>query len=292
MPDRSSRVAVLPDVRLGDGLLALILTHNLQRAGRDVTTHHDLLRQLRAWFPRFRIETLPAGAKATWLGGYDLIVDSYSHFLDDEPALAAKRVAVGDFHFDPQATRAANLQRLAGEVLACPDPTIEPGVEPPPDLKHRKHAERVLLHPTSASERKTWPSSCFLKLAELLEARGFRPVFCLGPSERSGWQPLLGDRFEAPPFPDLDALARYTYESGYFIGNDSGPGHLASLLRVPTLSLFYKKSKAQRWRPGWGDGAVAVPGLWLPSSRLRRRYWRRLLTPARVLATFERLTRR
>jgi heptosyltransferase-3 len=45
-----------------------------------------------------------------------------------------------------------------------------------------------------------------------------------------------------------------------FVGNDSGPGHLAGILGVPTVSIFGPKDPA-RWKP-LGPTVNVVQGEW------------------------------
>lgn len=40
------------------------------------------------------------------------------------------------------------------------------------------------------------------------------------------------------------------------IGNDSGIGHLASCLGLPTITITKSTSKHYRWRPGWGKNRL------------------------------------
>ncbi|WP_309235085.1 glycosyltransferase family 9 protein [Paraburkholderia youngii] len=78
-------------------------------------------------------------------------------------------------------------------------------------------------------------------------------------------------------------------EAGWFIGNDSGLGHLASAIGVPTLSLFMRSGLARTCRPGWSPGAIVLPLNVVPTGRLRERCWKRLMSVRRVLRGFETL---
>ena len=44
-----------------------------------------------------------------------------------------------------------------------------------------------------------------------------------------------------PIFSSLEELTSFLYESAFFIGNDSGPGHVASALNIPTLTIGQTK---------------------------------------------------
>ncbi|MFM0627038.1 glycosyltransferase family 9 protein [Paraburkholderia xenovorans] len=90
-------------------------------------------------------------------------------------------------------------------------------------------------------------------------------------------------------FAQLGDVAARVAESGWFIGNDSGLGHLASALGVPTLSLFMRRGLARTWRPAWGRGLLVLPRNLFVSAYLKERYWKFALTVQRVLRSFERL---
>ncbi|MFP3244975.1 MAG: glycosyltransferase family 9 protein, partial [Paraburkholderia sp.] len=83
--------------------------------------------------------------------------------------------------------------------------------------------------------------------------------------------------------------AAWLYESGWFIGNDSGVGHLASALGIPTLTLFRRRRVAQRWRPGFTVGDIVLPSWWVPTAALKERWWRESIGVGRVLKAFRAL---
>jgi len=125
-----------------------------------------------------------------------------------------------------------------------------------------------------------------------LRKRGYDVQFVIAPHERERWRNLGQFNIPAPNFSNLHELASYIYESGWFIANDSGVGHLASNLGIPGISLFRRRRMAERWRPAWGIVGVVLPWQWVPSSYLKERLWRQTLTCNRVLTAFTRLTRR
>nr|WP_276199677.1 glycosyltransferase family 9 protein [Rubritalea marina] len=152
------------------------------------------------------------------------------------------------------------------------------------DFEYRKSSMRVAIHPTSSDIAKNWSPHKYLQLAEKLEHIGMQPHFVLSPTEQKFWKEVCDCRF---PTPDLSIpeLAKFLYESGYFIGSDSGPGHLASMLGVPTLTIFPRKRSNYQWRPGFAKNVIAAP-----ASRLslgKARYHRRsLLSADRVMQYF------
>ncbi|MBX3463046.1 MAG: hypothetical protein KF830_07735 [Planctomycetes bacterium] len=106
----------------------------------------------------------------------------------------------------------------------------------------------VLLAPGSGGATKCWPRAGWLALAQRLTAA---PVVVVGPAEverddprRWPWPPGTGFVVEPEPV----GLARRLAAAGAFVGNDSGPTHLAAMLGVPTVALF-GPTDARVWAP-------------------------------------------
>jgi heptosyltransferase III len=149
---------------------------------------------------------------------------------------------------------AARLQDTAGILL-------EPRIEDGDDAAARLHAASIdsdaqrrrliLLHPGSGGLHKCYPLEQYVRLCRLLTQRRMQPVMLLGPAELDRW----GDRMSQlvrhctlivdPPLPLLMGLIRHA--AGY-IGNDSGPTHVAAATGVTTLALF-GPTDPRIWRP-------------------------------------------
>ena len=104
------------------------------------------------------------------------------------------------------------------------------------------------VHGGSSTPAKNWPAAGYAAVGAQLARHGLTPVFVVGPVERDqGWgAPWPG----AASFPAATSrqLAALLAQASLFVGNDSGPGHLAAAVGIPTLSLFGPTSAA-RWRP-------------------------------------------
>ena len=182
---------------------------------------------------------------------------------------------------------ADNIARAIAQLLKKQTGSKDNGITVPHGLIHRYYGQRVVIHPTSSLQSKNWHRSSFLKLAHSLEKKGFEPVFVAGPQERGEWK-------DSPPFASLSDLARFLYESGYVIGNDSLIGHLASNLGVPTLIIADNAERMRLWKPGWFPGKVVTPPSWVPNGkllRLREKYWQHFVTQHKVLSVFDQLAR-
>ncbi len=97
-------------------------------------------------------------------------------------------------------------------------------------------APEVVIHLGSGSPAKCWPAANFHALASALEKRGWHPALLCGPVERER-QVAVGGLPALHP-PDLRSLAGLLAKAALFIGNDSGPGHIAAAVCTPTLTLF------------------------------------------------------
>jgi ADP-heptose:LPS heptosyltransferase len=119
-------------------------------------------------------------------------------------------------------------------------------------LEKMKGRPYVLIHPAAIMETKRWEPRRFGEVARSLAARGFTIVVTSGPGEESlttqvareieGTVILLG-----LTIPELGELIR---GARLYIGNDSGPMHLAAAVGTPAIAVW-GSSDSRRWRP-WG----------------------------------------
>ena len=110
----------------------------------------------------------------------------------------------------------------------------------------------VVLHPGSGSRDKCWPVERFVELAKKLSAGARAVRVVLGEVEQERWPRADVDALAAvgevrQPATLLE-LADSLQGASAFVGNDSGPGHLAGVLGLPTLCLF-GPTNPDRWRP-------------------------------------------
>lgn len=110
----------------------------------------------------------------------------------------------------------------------------------------------VLIHPGSGSKRKCWPAARFVELIERLRGSGRAVRVVVGEVERETWTPDELRRLESAA--DVTRPASYVElldqiaAAGAYVGNDSGPSHLAGIIGVPTVALF-GPSNPDHWRP-------------------------------------------
>jgi len=311
------KAAVFCHNGLGDGINLLVLSNNLHLNGYEVTTYHNLLGSMQDWFPHLPIEPYPPLEDLRHiLRAYDsyfvawndsseftkqLIQEGKRRFPDRVKViyLYPSRHIVNEPYYtdcltDPTVSIAQNMHIICDRVLHLEKSTQSAGLIAPTGLIHRHNAKRIAVHPTSGRPSKNWPKEKFIQLALHLKNEGFQPVFIPGLSEADKWTDLPQHGLEVAHFPTLDKLAAFLYESGFLIGNDSGLGHMASALGVPTLTLIRRKALAKMWAPSFTPGIVLTPSSLIPNIRgfrLRDRHWHRFISVNKVRRGFETLLR-
>jgi hypothetical protein len=285
-------VAVLGGRGLGDNLIEMVLVENARRAGFRATMYSDVLGSLTTWFPFHRIfPSLPLERMEEELRDYGCILEPKPPRMPLCPAICSRWIDYGRMYRDDR-SQVRNMMAISRQVFNIGTATATIGIVPPEHLTYRRHADRVCIHPTSAETSKNWLPQRFLHLGRRLAASGFRVAFIMSRGECAQWRPVIGEAFPLHGFADVAECAAFLYESGYFIGNDSGGGHLASCLGIPTLSIHGRKGKAVRWRPDWGAVEVVTPRINLIGSFLRQHYWKYMLPVGSVERGFFRLVRK
>jgi ADP-heptose:LPS heptosyltransferase len=116
----------------------------------------------------------------------------------------------------------------------------------PPDGR-RPYA---ILHPFASREDKTWPAERFVEVARGLRDR-FDPVFIAGPNDETN--PFR--EFEIVANAPLSRVMSLISGADLFVGNDSGPAHIAAAFGVPTTVIFGASDSAI-WGPWRTAGTV------------------------------------
>ena len=131
------------------------------------------------------------------------------------------------------------------------------GWDLPPSSPPGRTGRRIVVHTGAGQPTRTWPRERFENLAAHLRDVGWEVV-------------LLDDSLR-----NVDHLLTVLASADRFIGNDSGPGHLAALLGVPTFTIFgpslpelfstlhpdagWIEGAACRYRPCWDYCRYAEP---------------------------------
>jgi len=291
-PMTGGSVAVLGGVGLGDSLIEMVFAQNALRCGYQTTIYSNVLIPLAAWFPHHRIVPLLASElMEAELAGYDRIISTHLPALPLSQQTLDRWVSYEQMCHNDR-TMVENLMAISCRFFATDNPTADNGIVAPDGFVRRRFSNRVCIHPTSAEVHKNWLPERFLQLARRLAVAGFDIFFIMSAKELVLWQPIINDDFPLQGFADIADCAGFIYESGYFIGNDSGGAHLASCLGTPTVSIHGRKKKSRKWRPGWGESEVVTPMVNLIGSFLRQRYWKYFLPVISVERGFFKLVRK
>jgi heptosyltransferase III len=287
-----SRVALVLSPAIGDSLLMMTIARNLQQHGIAVTVFGRQIQSLRDWFPNVEtLDDLNPGELEMRLAGFDRVIQMHRNkpFLGLEHA--HPRVIFLDHICRVRSSHsmADRLARFCIDEFGLASAHKSNGMTAPAGLQHRKYPLRVAIHPTASTSDKCWLPSRFIRLAIKLRELGFSPEFVVAPQERADWLHIKRLGLALPDLGSLDNVAAWVYESGWFIGNDSGIGHLASSLHIPTLSLFMRRGIAHTWRPDWGAGQVLIGSTFLPTGYLKERYWKYMLSVRQVSRAFDQM---
>jgi hypothetical protein len=287
---------------IGDFLLMMIVGHNAN-VHHDVTIIHPLAHLFEGLFPNIQ-KMHPDSADPD---SFDQLIVQNDHsmqayalsqlrdkgknvvFLCYKPSELCIKT---DILFDPKRTYADNLFEASKKLfnthikkngidLGC---TVD------------KNKRQVAIHAFSKDPRRSWPLHKFLKLKKLLQADGYQVVFIMTPLEYEKRRHLLKDTTVLTS-DTLKELGKALAESSFFIGNDSGPGHLASNLMVPTLTISGNPIHARIWRPGFFDNELVTLPFMLPKWKgigfnPREDFWHYGITVNAVYKAFQKLRER
>ena len=94
----------------------------------------------------------------------------------------------------------------------------------------------VLVHTGAGQPVRVWPLERYRALVARLRQKQFRVQVACDPDQRRWWL-AAGEQNIATP-QTVAELFQLADRAGAFIGNDSGPGHLAAFCGVPTFTIF------------------------------------------------------
>jgi len=263
------KIAIVCAPGVGDALILRIVSHHLTLAGFDVGffSPHDFGR----WFTPNASQDLADfdaiflqhdnSPKSKQIHALEKPIYTFygSYRLDKHGPLRIGFDYVSDLNRSMVDNVIASLQLLF-KIKASSDN----GLIVPPGLVHRRFNRRIAIHTTSGHPFRNWPHQKFLKVAHWLQTQGFEPAFL-------------------PQFSSLEELLAFIYESGFFLGNDSGPGHAASCLKIPHLIIGREERHMRHWRPGWLRGEVLTPAPWVPRWKWLKTRWKHFITTKSVI---------
>ncbi len=269
----ASRVAILRLRSLGDCVLSTPALEILKRSRPDLRLAvmvEDRFRAvfegnpgldeilpptlgaLRRWRPRLCLN-LHGGGRSAWM-----------------TALSGARYRAGFGHFRYQAVYNVHIPRaqeilrverkvhtaehLASAVFYLGAPITEiPRAKLALAGESASPTRTAILHPFATTPAKTWPAANFLAVAEHLKQSGLEPVYIGGATD--DFFPFRAFRvISGAPLSEIKSLIA---GASLYVGNDSGPAHMAAALGVPAVVIFTASDPAI-WGP-WRTTSEVVP---------------------------------
>ena len=275
------KIAIRAAQGLGDALIMLLASETFRKRGFLVTTFTPQYNHLKPLFPDHHF--LPYGPidpsyrrlivqnDNTSLSFVNTDRERLTFFYPTYDSKKHPPLAPQDVVFNPLKTMVENVM----EAVSTQDK--DNGLKLPPGLTFQKYPRRLIIHPTSADPSHIYPREAFLRLAKNLNKKGWDIHFIVAPHEKKEWE-TLPYPVHALSFIDLSA---FLYESGYLIGNESGPCHLASNVGLPTTMIGSCPKRLKLWKPGFTLGKILTPSPLIPNfkgCRLRSTYWHKWIS--------------
>jgi ADP-heptose:LPS heptosyltransferase len=191
------------------------LTLNLHGGTRSALLTAASLARWRAGFGHFR---------AQWL--YNIRIPRAQEILGEERVIhTAEHVASAMFYLGVPRTEIPRARLVA-----------------PPG--QRRAGNYAVIHPTASAAHKAWPAERFAQLGAVLRGSGLEPVF-IG---AAGDDLSTFEGFSVIRGASLAEIKTLLAGARLFVGNDSGPAHMAAAFALPVVVL-YGASDARIWAP-------------------------------------------
>ncbi|MGA2624072.1 MAG: glycosyltransferase family 9 protein [Bacteroidota bacterium] len=211
--------------------------------------HFDLVCSMS---PSARNSLLTLGTRSSAKVGYFDVHDSMTPFLNHSKVhgIGVELAVSEQYHLENIGDRAAKVCRALGIPFAG---TVRFEIPPETRTKVRDFLARfgygetqllVVVHAFAGWEYRQWQLSQYAVVAQEMVERHSACVVFIGTQKESCKMQEYRKAFPqigAIPFfdsSDTGALTALLARAGLFIGNDSGPLHLASAMGVPTVGLF------------------------------------------------------
>jgi lipopolysaccharide heptosyltransferase III len=131
----------------------------------------------------------------------------------------------------------------------------------------------AVIHPAASTPEKTWSAGGFVDVARRLQSWGNEVVFIGGPAD--DLSPFR--EFRTISGAPLREIKRLLASASFFVGNDSGPAHMAAAYGIPSVVIF-------------GDSDPSIWGPWrTPAAVITEPGGIGGVTPGRVLEALSRL---
>lgn len=128
-------------------------------------------------------------------------------------------------------THRSERWRIIANTLGLRVPPVVEAVKP---VGRRRGT--ILIHSGAGKALRVWSLDRFQALAKRFRQEGYSVQLACDPGQGSWWKEHGEPDVRMPT--DLKELLELVNAAGAFIGNDSGPGHVAGYMGVPTFTFF------------------------------------------------------
>ena len=275
--------------QLGDSLIDMVLVNHIVSQGYNCTVYSNVLSVLNDWFPKIHIKHYPTTDIKKSMMKYDVLLHTYPHNdLCNEASWHPHSYYLENIPYYQQESNLVDIVMKIASLFTGEPAERSNGITPPENLNlnFRKNKNRIIIHPTGSHPQKYWHARYAIKLAIKLRENGFDPVFITSESEVNETKWIEEHDFQRFVDPSLSKVASFIYESEAFIGSDSGLAHLASALKIPTVTLHPRRKNKIRWHPGFSRNIALLPSVNLIYRPLKDKYWKYLITEKSILKAF------
>lgn len=301
------KVALVPCPALGDTTLFLWLAWRLQAAGVEVSLYSTALISLRGYLPGLAILGSQYDLEELSRSN-DLVICALKRFdegsasehsnvaylaskkFSSDHPLARRQVFIRDNILpggnnvicrDSRAgkTMAQWIDVYANEVLGLDVGSAPAGFQSLP-ASSEDAKRRLAIFPTSPNANKNYSPRGFRRLADKLVSKGWVIEFVGTVPEQAALQSLYPN-YIVHAFVNLKGLVDYLRSCSVVISNDSGGGHIASLLGLHTFTITRRRVDFS-WRPGFNSlNHVINPSITF--KWLGRPIWRPFISHRRLI---------
>lgn len=121
-------------------------------------------------------------------------------------------------------------RRVAERLTLPPVSLAQPRLRPPVSPKH------LVLHSGASQSLRVWPLARYAELLQRVRALGWTVEILCDRPQLAAWHALHEPTARVAS--SMDELVDTIAVGAAFLGNDSGPGHIAALCGVPTFTIF------------------------------------------------------
>lgn len=298
----ATNIAIIPHPALGDTTIYLRLAWLLHCAGARVTFYSRTLLAAKEYFQWLTIEPESSESLKNLAVHHEMVIACFDNYyyrdgwsstycqlsnvafvtakkIPADADIAGRGVKVRGVTF-PCASRAFCLDTGSGKTMVewidCYVRDVfglEPDMLPPLVLSTEASSDSqlIVIFPTTPQPKKNYWMTGFRLLAYRLKRTGKRVEFVCTPQEHSSVAAGLPGH-SVKSFPNVKELMDYLRHAQAVISNDSGGGHLASMMGLPTYTIT-RRTGSFVWRPGFNPHNLVLSP-WFRFKWMGKYIWR------------------